>query len=102
MKRGNEILEAAAQRYADEKDQQTITQICGWCDATVTGSLGELRENFRTHITSKHPEVRLPDPKRRKRRANAPRTFSERSIEENTMRVRAQGGAGWYSEEVEA
>ena len=102
MRRGNEILEAAAQRLADEKDAQTITQICAWCDETVTGTLGELREKFRAHVAKEHPEVRLPDPKRRKRRANAPRTFSERSIEENTMRVRAQGGAGWYSEEVEA
>jgi hypothetical protein len=102
MARGNEILEAAARRIAAEKDAQMITQICAWCGETVTGALGECRETFRAHVLKEHPEVALPNPNRRKRRMNAPRTLGKRTIEENTMLVRAQGGAGWYSAEAEA
>lgn len=96
--RGNEILQNYAERILNERNFQTVTQRCGHCPWTVTDQLGVTRPAFAAHILEHHPEVTLPKPKLRKRRANAPRTIG-RSVEENIVLARSQGAAGWFSDQ---
>lgn len=97
-RRGNDIITAYAQRLREEKDRQTVTQRCQWCDDIKVGMLSDTREWFAHHLAEHHPEHQ-----RRTRVVKRPfsmRTVSARSLEDNIAGARAQGGAGWLSEEL--
>lgn len=96
-KRGNEISQAAQERFRQERDAQIVTQSCAWCpDWSETGPLGEVRELFLAHRLEEHPEV-VPKARFSKRRG-APRTGSSSTLDQNINRARTHGAAGWVSQ----
>jgi hypothetical protein len=100
MPRGSAILEAAATRIEQERNRAVISHACCWCNWTMTATLGECRVAHRAHVASEHPEITMPEPQRRKRRANAPRTLGTRTVGENIALARAQGAASWTEDDI--
>lgn len=98
MPRGNDILTAYQERIRAEKDAQTLTERCHWCEWTVTGTLAVTRVAFAAHQKQEHPEHRQRTSFARRRKYTI-RTVASRSLDENIALTRLQGGATWATEE---
>ena len=98
MPRGNDILTAYQERIRAEKDAQTLTQYCQWCDWTITDVLSVTRTAFAAHQKAEHPEHKQKTSFARRRKYTI-RTVTSRSLDENIALTRQQGGATWATEE---
>jgi pterin-4a-carbinolamine dehydratase len=93
MPRGTDILQAAADRYRDERHQQHLTQRCSRCTWTISGLLLDTKVAFAAHLSEHHPEVKVVA--RRPRRMTRMPKITDKSLDQNIADARAQGASGW-------
>ncbi len=93
MPRGTDILQAAADRYRDERLQQHVTQRCTFCTWQLDGLLLETKPAYDAHRQEHHPEIKIVA--RRQKRATRMPKITDKSLDENIATARAQGASGW-------
>ncbi len=97
MPRGTAILQAADQRFLEERERGIVTERCANCDWQGHGTVREMREQFLAHRLEAHPEIQ-PKPRRKRHRFVGQMNVGK-TLDENIEKARTQGAAGWAAPE---
>lgn len=91
--RGTVFLQAWEQEKIAERESFHVVTTCMFCKEWVEGPMGEGRTWYLAHRLEFHPEIKPTSRRRRKRLFGQLNT--EKSLDENIAKARAQGASTW-------
>jgi len=90
---GRAFMQEWEQARLAEREAQTVTAKCAWCDWTHTDTLKAARDAHAAHRTAIHPERKIKPRKTRHKRTTTI-VAGGRSIDDNIAEARRQGANG--------